>query len=88
MCITEITKTLNSTATILGFPGGTTDKESACQCRKHKRQKRCGFDPWVRKIPYFSMPAGKNGIFYLKIPGLETFRIFTLFEYWKKQYLE
>ena len=22
------------------------DKESACQCR------RCGFDPWVRKIPW------------------------------------
>ena len=26
-----------------GFPGG------ACQCR---RCKRCGFDPWVRKIPW------------------------------------
>ena len=24
-------------------------KESACQCRRHKR---CGFDPWVRKIPW------------------------------------
>ena len=32
----------------LGFPGGTSGKESACQCRRHKR---CGFDPWVRKIP-------------------------------------
>ena len=52
------------------------------------RQKRCGFDPWVRKIPYFSTPVWKNSIFYLKIPGLETFRIFTLFKYWKKQYLE
>ena len=27
-----------------GFPGGTTGKEPACQC---KRPKRCGFDPWV-----------------------------------------
>ena len=26
-----------------GFPGG---KESTCQCRK------CGFDPWVEKIPW------------------------------------
>ena len=31
-----------------GFPGGASGKESACQCRRHKR---CGFDPWVRKIP-------------------------------------
>ena len=36
-------------AVILGFPGGTGDKESACQRRRHKR---CGFDPWARKIPW------------------------------------
>ena len=30
----------------LYFPGGSDDKESACQCR------RPGFDPWVRKIPW------------------------------------
>ena len=30
-----------------GFPGGTSDKEPACQCR---RQKRYGFDPRVGKI--------------------------------------
>ena len=29
-----------------GFPGGVSGKESACQCRRHKR---LGFDPWVRK---------------------------------------
>ena len=29
------------------FSGGTSSKESACQCRKCKRQ---GFDPWVGKI--------------------------------------
>ena len=34
---------------IQGFPGGTSGKESACQCRRHKR---CGFDPWVGKIPW------------------------------------
>ena len=27
----------------LGFPGGSAGKESTCR--------RCGFDPWVRKIP-------------------------------------
>ena len=32
-----------------GFAGGSAGKESSCQCRKHKR---CGFDPWVRKIPW------------------------------------
>ena len=31
------------------FPGGTRGKEPACQCR---RRKGCGFDPWVRKIPW------------------------------------
>ena len=32
-----------------GFPGGTSGKELACQCRRHKR---CRFDPLVRKIPW------------------------------------
>jgi len=31
------------------FPGGTVGKESPCQCRRHKR---CGFNYWVRKIPW------------------------------------
>ena len=30
-----------------GFLGGTNGKEPACQC---KRCRRCGFNPWVRKI--------------------------------------
>ena len=29
--------------------GGASGKESACQCR---RRRRCGFDPWVGKIPW------------------------------------
>ena len=33
----------------LGFCGGTGGKEPPCQCR---RCKRCGFDPWVGKIPW------------------------------------
>ena len=33
----------------MGFPGGTSGKEPACQCR---RCERCGFDPWVGKIPW------------------------------------
>ena len=38
-----------------GFPVGSGGKESACQYRRHKR---CGFDPWVRKIPW------RRGIFH------------------------
>ena len=30
------------------LPGGASDKEPACQIRKHKR---CRFSPWVGKIP-------------------------------------
>ena len=33
----------------MGFPGGASDKEPACQCR---RCKRCRFDPWIRKISW------------------------------------
>ena len=36
---------LGSREVHLGFPGGSVGKEPACKC------KRCGFDPWVRKIP-------------------------------------
>ena len=31
------------------FPGGTSGKEPTYLCRRHKR---CGFNPWVRKIPW------------------------------------
>ena len=33
----------------MAFPGGTSGKEPACQCRRHKRR---GFDPWVGTIPW------------------------------------
>ena len=32
-----------------GLPGGVSGKESACQCRRHKRH---GSHPWVRKTPW------------------------------------
>ena len=35
-------------AKIIGFPGGATGKEPTCQRR---RRKKCGFSPWVGKIP-------------------------------------
>ena len=33
----------------MGFPGGASGKEPNCQ---RSRCKRCGFDPWVGKIPW------------------------------------
>ena len=30
-------------------PGDASGKESACQRRRHKR---CGFDPWIKQIPW------------------------------------
>ena len=36
-------------AMIWSFPGGTSGRESACQCRRCKRR---GFHPWVTKIPW------------------------------------
>ena len=32
---------------VRGFPGGASDKEPDCQCRRHERHE---FNPWVRKI--------------------------------------
>ena len=33
----------------IGFPGGASDKQSTCQCRRHKKLR---FKPWVRKISW------------------------------------
>ena len=33
----------------VGYPGGTSGKESVCQCRRHER---LGFSPWGGKIPW------------------------------------
>ena len=49
----------------LGFPGSTGGKEPACQCRRYKR---CGFDPWVRKIPW--RRAGHANILAWRIPWI------------------
>ena len=40
---------LSSATTVLGLPRWLSGKEPTCQCR---RCKRCGFDPWIRKIPW------------------------------------
>ena len=35
--------------THMGSSGSASGKEPACQCRRHKK---CGFNPWVDKIPW------------------------------------
>ena len=41
-----------------GFPCDSAGKESACQCRRHKR---CEFDPWVGKMPWIPTPVFLTG---------------------------
>ena len=41
------------------LPGGASDKEATCQCRRH------GFDPWVREIPW----SGKRQTTPVFLPG-------------------
>ena len=36
-------------APLWDFPGGTSSKELACQCRRLKRQM---FNPWIGKVPW------------------------------------
>ena len=36
----------------MGFPKWLSGEESACQCRRRRRHRTHGFDPWVGKIPW------------------------------------
>ena len=47
----------------MGFQRWHSGKESACQCRRHKRP---GFDPWVGKIPWWS----KRQLTLVFLPGI------------------
>ena len=50
------------------FPGNTSGKEPVCQCRRHKR---CGFYPWVGKIPLEEGMATHSSILAWRIPWTE-----------------
>ena len=43
---------------VLGFPGGSDGKESACDVG------RPGFEPWVRKIPWRRAWQPTPGVFH------------------------
>ena len=53
----------------MGFPVHTSGKEPTCLC---KRRKRCGFDPWVRKIPLEEGIATHSSILAQRIPWTEA----------------
>ena len=52
----------------MGLPRGMCGKEPTCQCR---RCKRCGFDPWVGKIPRSRKWQPHSSILAWKIPWTE-----------------
>ena len=52
----------------MGFPGGASGKGPASQCR---RCKRCGFDHWVRKIPWKKKWQTHPSILDWRIPWTE-----------------
>ena len=52
----------------LGLPRWLSGKESACLCRRHKR---CGFNPWVGKIPLEKEMTTHSSILAWRIPWTE-----------------
>ena len=48
LCVDTHTYVIYTYIHILGFPGGTSGKDTTCQCR---RQERFGFNPWVGRSP-------------------------------------
>ena len=50
------------------FPGGTSGKEPAGQCRRHKRQ---GFEPWGHEDPLKKEMATHSSILAWRIPWTE-----------------
>ena len=44
----EMPRRITQTHLLYGLPKWLSGKESACQCRRHKRH---GFDPWIGEIP-------------------------------------
>ena len=55
----------------MGFPGGASGTEPACQCRRHKRR---GFDPWVRDLqedPLEEGIASHSSVLAWRIPWTE-----------------
>ena len=53
-------------------PSGASDKESTCQCRRHKRH---GFSLWVRKIPWMRAWQPTPVFFFFPYSSITAWRI-------------
>ena len=49
ICLSENRRVIEFSEALLGLPKWLSGKESACQCRRRRRQE---FDPWVGKSPW------------------------------------
>ena len=58
----------SSSMSLVGLPRWLNDKDSACQCRSHRR---CEFNFWVRKIPW-SRKCQPTPVFLPEIPWTES----------------
>ena len=61
-----------------GFPGGTSGKEPACQCRRRKRYR---FDPWVGKIPWRRAQQPTPVFLPGEYPGQRSLVGYSLWDY-------
>ena len=57
--------------TIVGFPGGASNKESTCQCRRQR------FNPWVGKMPWRRKWQPTAGFLPGKSPGQRSLVSYT-----------
>ena len=65
---------------IYGLPRWHSDKEFACQCRRHKRH---GFNPWVEKSPWRKAWQPTPIFFpWIQEPGRLQSMGFSRQEYW------
>ena len=53
---------------LLGFPGGASGREPACQCRRRQRHRE---DPWVVRFPLEEEMATRSRILVWRIPWPE-----------------
>ena len=54
---------------LLGVPNGPVGKESICQYRRHRR---CGFVPWIRKIPLEEKMVTHSSLLAWRTPWTEA----------------
>ena len=59
---------------VMGFPGGTSGKGSACQCRIYKRS---GFSPWVGKFPWSRKWQPIPVLLLGKCPGQRSLMVYS-----------